>query len=53
MASQSLSLAPKGKLAETPQALFALTNVFSAGYLVARGDFPEPIGPAFWNMGRG
>lgn len=23
-----------------------------AGYLVALGDFPEPIGPGFWNRGR-
>lgn len=22
------------------------------GYLVARGDFPEPVGPGFWNRGR-
>jgi ubiquinol-cytochrome c reductase iron-sulfur subunit len=22
------------------------------GYFVARGDFPEPIGPSFWNIGR-
>jgi ubiquinol-cytochrome c reductase iron-sulfur subunit len=22
------------------------------GYLVARGDFPVPVGPAFWNRGR-
>jgi ubiquinol-cytochrome c reductase iron-sulfur subunit len=22
------------------------------GYLVAQGDFPEPIGPGFWNRGR-
>jgi ubiquinol-cytochrome c reductase iron-sulfur subunit len=22
------------------------------GYLIARGDFPEPIGPGFWNRGR-
>lgn len=22
------------------------------GYLVARGDFPEPIGPGFWDRGR-
>ncbi len=21
------------------------------GYLAARGDFPEPVGPAFWNLG--
>jgi ubiquinol-cytochrome c reductase iron-sulfur subunit len=20
------------------------------GYLVAQGDFPEPIGPSFWNL---
>ncbi len=25
-------------------------DVDDAGYLVARGDFPEPIGPSFWNM---
>jgi len=24
----------------------------SEGYFVARGDFPEPIGPSFWNIGR-
>jgi len=23
------------------------------GYLIALGDFPEPIGPGFWNRGRG
>ncbi len=22
------------------------------GYLVAQGDFPEPVGPGFWNRGR-
>ena len=22
------------------------------GYLVARGDFPEPVGPGFWSFGR-
>lgn len=22
------------------------------GFLIARGDFPEPIGPGFWNRGR-
>ncbi|MEU2350863.1 Rieske 2Fe-2S domain-containing protein [Modestobacter sp. NPDC049651] len=22
------------------------------GYFVARGDFPEPVGPSFWNIGR-
>ncbi|SDY41331.1 ubiquinol-cytochrome c reductase iron-sulfur subunit [Modestobacter sp. DSM 44400] len=22
------------------------------GYFVARSDFPEPVGPSFWNMGR-
>jgi ubiquinol-cytochrome c reductase iron-sulfur subunit len=20
------------------------------GYLVARGDYPEPVGPSFWDM---
>jgi ubiquinol-cytochrome c reductase iron-sulfur subunit len=20
------------------------------GYLIARGDFPEPVGPSFWNV---
>jgi ubiquinol-cytochrome c reductase iron-sulfur subunit len=27
-------------------------TVDSEGYFVARGDFPEPIGPSFWNIGR-
>jgi ubiquinol-cytochrome c reductase iron-sulfur subunit len=27
-------------------------TVDSEGYFVARGDFPEPVGPAFWNIGR-
>jgi ubiquinol-cytochrome c reductase iron-sulfur subunit len=22
------------------------------GYLIALGDFPEPVGPGFWNRGR-
>lgn len=22
------------------------------GYLIARGDFPEPVGPGYWNRGR-
>ena len=22
------------------------------GYLIALGDFPEPIGPGFWDRGR-
>ena len=25
-------------------------EVDEAGYLVARGDFPEPVGPSFWNL---
>ncbi|MGH2429843.1 MAG: Rieske 2Fe-2S domain-containing protein [Candidatus Limnocylindria bacterium] len=25
-------------------------SVDDDGYLVARGDFPEPVGPSFWNM---
>jgi ubiquinol-cytochrome c reductase iron-sulfur subunit len=25
-------------------------EVDADGYLVARGDFPEPVGPSFWNM---
>ncbi|HEX2221467.1 MAG TPA: Rieske 2Fe-2S domain-containing protein [Candidatus Limnocylindria bacterium] len=25
-------------------------DVDGEGYLVARGDFPEPVGPSFWNM---
>ena len=25
-------------------------EVDDAGYLVAGGDFPEPVGPSFWNM---
>ena len=25
-------------------------EVGADGYLVARGDFPEPVGPSFWNM---
>lgn len=25
-------------------------EVDEAGYLVATGDFPEPVGPSFWNM---
>ena len=25
-------------------------DVDDDGYLVARGDFPEPIGPSFWNL---
>jgi ubiquinol-cytochrome c reductase iron-sulfur subunit len=27
-------------------------DVDENGYLIARGDFPEPIGPGFWNRGR-
>ena len=27
-------------------------GIDEAGYLVALGDFPEPIGPGFWNRGR-
>ena len=27
-------------------------TVDAEGYFVARGDFPEPIGPSFWNIGR-
>jgi len=27
-------------------------TVDDEGYFVARGDFPEPVGPSFWNMGR-
>ncbi|MFQ1000989.1 ubiquinol-cytochrome c reductase iron-sulfur subunit [Modestobacter sp. SSW1-42] len=27
-------------------------EVDEEGYFVARGDFPEPIGPSFWNIGR-
>jgi ubiquinol-cytochrome c reductase iron-sulfur subunit len=26
--------------------------VDDAGYLVAQGDYPEPVGPGFWNRGR-
>ena len=25
-------------------------EIDEAGYLVATGDFPEPVGPSFWNM---
>jgi ubiquinol-cytochrome c reductase iron-sulfur subunit len=25
-------------------------DVDAEGYLVARGDFPEPVGPSFWNL---
>lgn len=28
-------------------------EVDTDGYLVARGDFPEPIGPSFWNLTHG
>jgi ubiquinol-cytochrome c reductase iron-sulfur subunit len=28
-------------------------NVDGDGYLVARGDFPEPVGPSFWDMTHG
>ncbi|MFN2525493.1 MAG: ubiquinol-cytochrome c reductase iron-sulfur subunit [Actinomycetota bacterium] len=27
-------------------------DIDEEGYLIARGDFPEPIGPGFWNRGR-
>jgi ubiquinol-cytochrome c reductase iron-sulfur subunit len=27
-------------------------TVDAEGYFVARGDFPEPVGPSFWNIGR-
>ena len=27
-------------------------DVDEEGYLIARGDFPEPIGPGFWDRGR-
>jgi ubiquinol-cytochrome c reductase iron-sulfur subunit len=27
-------------------------TVDDEGYFVARGDFPEPVGPSFWNIGR-
>jgi ubiquinol-cytochrome c reductase iron-sulfur subunit len=27
-------------------------TVDDEGFFVARGDFPEPIGPSFWNIGR-
>ena len=27
-------------------------TVDDEGYFVARGDFPEPIGPSYWNIGR-
>jgi ubiquinol-cytochrome c reductase iron-sulfur subunit len=23
------------------------------GYLIAQGDFPEPVGPGFWDRSRG
>jgi ubiquinol-cytochrome c reductase iron-sulfur subunit len=32
-----------------PQLKLAVDN---EGYLVARGDYDEPIGPGFWNRGR-
>lgn len=32
-----------------PQLPLGLTG---DGYLVAEGDFPEPVGPGFWNRGR-
>jgi len=25
-------------------------EVDEVGFLVAMGDFPEPVGPSFWNM---
>ena len=28
-------------------------GVDDEGYLIARGDFPVPVGPAFWNIDRG
>jgi ubiquinol-cytochrome c reductase iron-sulfur subunit len=27
-------------------------DVDDDGYIVARGDFPEPVGPGFWSRGR-
>jgi ubiquinol-cytochrome c reductase iron-sulfur subunit len=27
-------------------------TVDDEGYFIARGDFPEPVGPSYWNMGR-
>jgi ubiquinol-cytochrome c reductase iron-sulfur subunit len=27
-------------------------TIDAAGYVVARGDFPEPVGPGFWDRGR-
>jgi ubiquinol-cytochrome c reductase iron-sulfur subunit len=36
--------------AARPLAQLAIT-VDSAGYLVARGDFTEPVGPSFWERG--
>jgi len=32
-----------------PQLPLALDD---EGYFMARGDFPEPVGPSFWNIGR-
>ncbi|GAA2864062.1 ubiquinol-cytochrome c reductase iron-sulfur subunit [Pseudonocardia halophobica] len=28
-------------------------TVDADGFLVARGDFPDPVGPSFWEIGRG
>ena len=28
-------------------------DVDDEGYLIARGDFPEPVGPSFWNVNSG
>jgi ubiquinol-cytochrome c reductase iron-sulfur subunit len=27
-------------------------TVDAEGYVVARGDFTEPVGPSFWRMGK-
>jgi ubiquinol-cytochrome c reductase iron-sulfur subunit len=28
-------------------------DVDADGYFIARGDFPEPVGPSFWEIGAG
>jgi ubiquinol-cytochrome c reductase iron-sulfur subunit len=51
----TFDLADEGKVVFGPAARnlpqLAIT-VDAEGYLVARGDFPEPVGPSFWERGR-
>jgi ubiquinol-cytochrome c reductase iron-sulfur subunit len=51
----TFDLADEGKVVFGPAArnlpLLPIT-VDAEGYLVARGDFPEPVGPSFWERGR-